>query len=484
MKNNFILYPLLFLVLGTVSSCKDFLQEDAPSTMTTDNFYKTEADAEAAVAAVYDGIYSRQLYLLSELPTDNAECGQGVANSYIFALDGFTFGPVNDRIETLFSAIYATVNDANVAVAKIPEISFDETKRNRLVAEARFSRGLLYYYLVRFFGAVPLVLEPTTSAENLNVAKSSVEEVYASIIADATFAEEHLDEVNASSDAGRATKASAKILLADAYLTLKDYENARIKAKEVIDLQSYGLEADYFDLFTPENKFNKEFLFAIQNKGFTGSSTGFSMSMYLPRSLIPLPGGGKVAGNSADVPTQEYYDSFAAGDLRRDRTFFTSYDAGAGAVTFKPHWYKYFDAAAIQNLGEADLNFAIFRYADALLIYAEALNELQDGPTAEAYDAINRIRRRAYGKSITTSDATVDLVNLTKADFQEAVLNERRWEFGYENKRWFDLVRTGNLLSVLRSKGNANVRDYHVLFPIPQRELSVNSNLTQNEGYN
>ena len=128
------------------------------------------------------------------------------------------------------------------------------------------------------------------------------------------------------------------------------------------------------------------------------------------------------------------------------------------------------------------MNYPILRYSDLLLTYAEALNEI-GGPSAEAFEAINKVRRRAYGKPVATANATTDLQGLSKTALQDAILDERRWEFGFENHRWFDLVRTGRLLSTLQAKGNTAIRDYHVLFPLPQRELDVNKSLTQNKGY-
>ncbi|QNL48177.1 RagB/SusD family nutrient uptake outer membrane protein [Olivibacter sp. SDN3] len=472
----------------SVLSCKDFLKEDARSDMTAGNFYQTEADAEAAIVAAYDlmnnqwDIYYRGIYLLAELPTDNATCGVGVANANIFALDDFTFGPVNDRINVVYTAHYAGIKNANAAIDNIPAISFNEAKKNRLLGEAHFIRALLYYNLVRLFGDVPLVLHQATSLNEVEVERAPVEEVYQQIVADLTFAEENLDEVNNSANIGRATKASAKAILASVHLTRKEYAMAKTKAEETLSLSGYGLEANYFDIFTPENKQNREFLFAVQNKGMTGTENGFGLALFLPRATIPLPGGGTVAGNSADVPTEEFYDSFSQGDLRRDRTFFTEYDAGAGRVTFKPHWYKYFDPGAVSTLGEGNLNYAVIRYAEVLLIEAEATNELE-GPTETAYQAINQIRRRAYGLPINLPDAAVDLNGLSQSQLREAILAERRWEFGFEGIRWFDLVRTGKLQEVLQEKGIQGVRDHHNLFPLPQRELDVNKLLVQNPGY-
>jgi hypothetical protein len=478
----------MLVTLVALASCDDFLQEDPASTMVVDNFYKTEADADAAIVGVYDGlndqsnIYYRGFYLLAELPTDNAECGQGVANSYIFALKDYSFGPVNDRIYTLYTSVYKTIANANVAIDKIPGIDFADAKKNRLVAEARFVRALLYFNMVQLFGEVPLVTTQITSLSEVNTPRSPVADVYAQIIDDLQFAELNLNTTNSTADAGRATRSAAKGLLAKVYLTLKQNDKARDKATEVLNDSQYGLLPSYFDIFTPANRFNKELIFAIQNKGNTGASNGFAMALYLPRSTIKLPSGGTVGGNSADVPTLEFYNSFAAGDLRRDRTFFTQYDAGAGLATFRPHWYKFFDPSAISTLGEASLVYPILRYADVLLIYAEASNA-QDGPSADALEALNKVRRRAYGKNIAVPDASVDLTALDQTGLADAILAERRWEFGFENQRWFDLIRAGKFLTTMRNKGYTTVKDYNVLYPIPQRERDVNKALTQNTDY-
>lgn len=484
MKN--ILYLLLLLI--SITSCKDFLQENPKSIMVDANFYKTEADAEAAIVAVYDGlnnqsnIFYRGIYLLAELPTDNAECGQGVANAYIFALKNYTHGPVNDRIDVMYTAVYKTIANANVAIDKIADIPMDDAKKNKLIAEAKFVRALLYFNLVRLFGDIPLVVNQVTSLENVNIPRTETSKVYEQIIADLAYAEQNLEAANSSANTGRAIRASATGLLAKVYLTLKDYPQARDKAKAIIEDGQFDLLDSYYDIFTPENRFNKEIVFAIQNKGNTGASNGFGMALFLPRSTIVLPNGGTVGGNSADVPTEEYYNSFKPGDLRKDRTFFTSYDAGGGMVTFRPHWYKFFDPSAISALGEASLNYPIVRYSDILLTYAEALNEI-NGPSPESFEAINKVRRRAYGKNIATANAEVDLSGLSKSALQDAILDERRWEFGFENHRWFDLVRTGKLLSTLQAKGNTAIKEHHLLYPLPQRELDVNTNLTQNKGY-
>lgn len=481
------IYLILFITVISPFSCKKFLEEKPNGTLTSTNFYKTAEDAQAAITSVYDGlndqwnIYYRGIYLLAELPTDNATCGIGVANPQIFALDQYTYGGVNDRIEILYKSLYKTIANANVAIDKIPDINFDALKKNQFIGEAKFIRGLLYFNLVRLFGGVPLVIHEVEDVNNVNQAKESTDAVYEQIISDLKFAEENLPVTFGSSDRGRATSTAASGLLAKVYLTLQQYENAKIEAEKVLNTLEYGLLEDYSAVFSPSNRFNKELIFAIQNKGNTGSGNGFSLALFLPRSTIKFSNGSYIDGNSADVPTEEFYNSFKTGDLRKNRTFFTKYNAGGGEVSFAPHWFKFFDSSALNNLGEGTLNYPVIRYADILLTYAEAINNIS-GPTAEAYEALNKVRRRAYGKEINIGSPTVDLSGLSQSGFNNAILDERRWEFGFENQRWFDLKRTGKLLTVLKSKGYA-IKDYNLLFPFPQRDLDVNKKLIQNEGY-
>jgi hypothetical protein len=310
-----------------------------------------------------------------------------------------------------------------------------------------------------------------------------VDNVNRQIIDDLQYGEQKLDEANTSANTGRATSAAASGLLSKVYLTLGKYDSARLEAKKVLDLPSseYGLLDTYFNIFSPGSRHNKELVFAVENLGNTGSGNGFGMALFLPRSTIKFADGTYLGGNSADVPTQEFYNSFKPGDLRKDRTFFTQYDAGGGLVTFKPHWFKFFDSSALTNLGEGSLEYPVVRYADMLLTYAESINEVQ-GPTADALEAVNKVRRRAFGKDANVADVSVDLAGVTQDAFRDSILNERRWEFGFEDQRWFDLVRTGKLISLLATKG-ITVNSYNVLFPIPQSEIDVNKNLTQNDGY-
>ncbi len=488
-KMKYFFYSLLLLVVSGLTSCKKFLVENPKGTLTDNNFYKTEADAQAAVTSVYDGlndqwnIYYRGIYLLAELTTDNAECGIGVANAYIRALKAYTHGPVNDRIQVLYQSLYATIADANTAIDKIPAINFDEGRKNKLIGQAKFVRGLLYFNLVRLFGPVPLVLHPVTDVAGAYPSREPVDNVYRQIITDLQYGELYLDEANTAAAAGRATSAAASGLLSKVYLTLGKYDSAKIEAKKVLDLPAseYALLDNYFNIFSPGNRHNKELVFAVENLGNTGSANGFALALFLPRSTIKFADGTYLGGNSADVPTTEFYNSFKAGDLRKDRTFFTQYDAGGGLVTFQPHWFKFFDSSALTNLGEGSLEYPVIRYADLLLTYAESINEIQ-GPTAEALEAVNKIRRRAFGKGINTPDVSVDLAGLSQEAFRDSILNERRWEFGFEDHRWFDLVRTGKLISLLATKG-ITVNSYNVLFPLPQAEIDVNKNLTQNDGY-
>jgi hypothetical protein len=183
------------------------------------------------------------------------------------------------------------------------------------------------------------------------------------------------------------------------------------------------------------------------------------------------------------LPTEDLLSSFEPGDHRYEATFFEEYFY-FGNNTFDPHIWKHWDQDAYPpaETGQSGANFPVMRYAEILLIYAEALNELNRGPTQEAYDAVNQVRQRARN-----GDDTVlpDLTGLDYMQFQSAVLREKRCETVNEGHRWFDLVRTGNLETfVKRAKGGkADPQPHHYLFPIPQREIDLNDQLEQNDLY-
>lgn len=472
----------LFLLVFVFASCEDFLAEDPKSLVAIDQFYETADDALAGVNAIYAPLPTTEFhdFLMTIATTDDGYVEAGAGAALVQAMWRYTFTPNNTRVFTPFWEIqYQIINRANSAIANVPAVEMDVNLKNRLLGEAHFLRAFAYFKLVRFFGGVPLLTSPTVSSEGVKVERASAESVYEQIIADLTFAEENLMEQSLT-EKGRPSVGAAKGLLARVYLTRENWSDAAQKAKEVIDLGSYNLMSDYSDLFNSATEDNNESIFAYQYAAQDGF--GFPSKRYLPRNVIP-----NWRGLGAFAPTQNLYESFEPNDLRRDITMVSSWTTDGGqTLTFNP-WFRKFWDMSIDNTDNAAIDVPIIRYADILLMYAEALNEA-GGPTPEAYDAVNMIRRRGYGLAIT-SPSDVDLpAGLDQEAFRQAVWKERRWEFGGEYHRWFDLKRTGRLMPVVSDylnsvEGTSTFEEKHLLYPIPQTEIDANPNLIQNPNW-
>lgn len=470
---------ILILLLTVLTSCSDILNENPKSIITTETFFNTQEDAILAVNSIYEALYlqnnhSRPQLFLTVLATDDSQLRH--LNDYQF--DSNYGGYLQEN----WRAHYILINRANLALTEIPELEFNEAIKNRLLGEARFLRALAYFRIVRFFGDVPLITEPTKSLDDVNIPRTPSETVYTQIINDLEFAENNLFSAK-NTESGRATINAAKALLAKVYLTRENWEQAVNYSNEIITAGENRLMEEFPDVFVPENENNEEIIFAIQYQSGSGRPS-YQLRYYLPRNL---PGSPQVArGLAAYLPSQELYDSYREGDLRRDWTLFTEYTHMGETASFPPHWHKFMDYNTLSNTADNDTDFPLLRYADVLLTYAEALNEL-NGPTAESYEALNKVVRRAYGRGINGS-SDVDLIGLSQQEFRQEILNQRRWEFAGEYHRWYDLKRTGQLIPVmsewLENQGFLlPVPEYKTVYPIPQREMDLNPELVQNPGY-
>jgi hypothetical protein len=482
MKN--IVYLLsAFLVLSGCSK----LDEDPASYLTTDQFYQNEQQAVAAVNGVYrklfesgQSLYNSLIQIGVEMATDDYEAGPRARNAHVRAISGLTHDASNDRMEQLWKQSYDAINAANIAVdriALIPEGKIGSTVRSRLINEAKFLRALNYFNLVRWFGDVPIVLHETTSlkAEELSIEKSPEEQVYQQIIQDLKDAEA-LPTANeySANDAGRATSGAAKSLLAKVYLTRKNWQLAAEKSKEVIESNTYGLFTDFADVFNVATKNGKEHIFSVQFKG----NANFQGNSLASRSAAnEVPG---INGDYADALHKAggLYGSYSADDKRKAVTFVSAMvsPTDGKTYTFDPHFHKYYDPSVVGNQGQSSKNFPIIRYAEVLLIFAEATNELNNAPTTQAYWAIDEVRKRA-GIARLQDVAP----NLSADQFRDSVFQERRKEFVYEHQRWFDLVRRGAdyYVSTLKAAGKTLAAPKHLHFPTPQRELNLNPKLKQ-----
>ena len=481
------------LSAGLLVSCTE-LEVQPTSFVTEDNYFNTQDDAIASVTAAYaslsldpgeQSLFGRNLYFLTDMGSDYASAGVSATNPQVRAMSSLTHDATNDRVQVAWRQIYNGINRANVSIDNIPKVTGTDAVKNRLILEAKFLRALLYFHAVRIWGGVPIVLHEPTSIqlESLKSKRATVDEVYAQIISDLKDAES-LPSTYPANDAGRATSGAAKAILAKVYLTRKDWPNAIAKAREVINGgYGYALFESFGDIFNKTKKNGKEHIFSVQfepNQAGNGSSgNNFQGTSFT----------GFTATEPADIISDValFYDIYAPGDTRRDVSYAKQIlnPATGTLYTFpKPLFKKYLDLTNLATPGNVSINFPIIRYADILLSLAEAINE-QGAPTPEAYELINQVRRRAFGKPITTPDASVDLSGLTQATFRAAIQEERKKEFVQEGQRWFDLVRWGTLVTEVKKVTAKNsVSERNNLYPIPQSERNIDPvGLPQNPGY-
>jgi starch-binding outer membrane protein, SusD/RagB family len=499
------------LILTGIFSCTT-LEEDPQSFLSTDQFYKTSDDAVAAVNAIYFSLNNNQpegqhqMYgslfnTAMDMATDDLTSGPGTPNPNVRSLAILTHTSTNIRIIQMWQQQFFAINRANAALERIPYIEMNQALKNRLLGEALFLRALFYFNVVRLFGDVPLLLKDQTvlPLNQLQVPRTPKEEVYAQIISDLTQSVDHFS-VGATGEPGRATAGAAKSLLAKVYLTRMEWSKAVATAEEVIDgPYGYDLFENYSHVFLPAYKNGKEHIFSAQFKSFAQGQGHAST----PRSIYTgIPG---LKGSYGDQVTfyQEGDDTFFSiyklyteKDKRRDVTFvkhFVSPTNGkkyglpinnpAVASDSTPFFNKYWDPGAISNTNESAANTPILRFAEILLIHAEAENEL-NGPTLKAYTSYNRVRQRA---------GLDPLDGLSKDQFRDSLYLDRRLELVYEFQRYFDLIRQtgseftgvgpdgrGTLLINLQKAGKTNVASRHYLFPIPYDEMVRNPKLTQN----
>ena len=487
----------LFIASGWLGACTDFLKEEPTDRYVIDNFYSSRTDAEAAVAAVYQQLYSiyeRHMFLLNELPADDEKNGLGMPNQFLQDLEYLRFTSENQFTREMWQRNYSGIARANTAIINIPTINMDETIRNRLVAEAKFLRALYYFNLVRFYGDVPIILQ-LESVEDALGPRAPKAQVYEQITQDLLDAETDLPISYGDQDVGRVTRGAAKILLGKVYLTMREYQKSVDKLAEVVENEGeygYGLHDNFGDNWEPATENGLEMVFSIEFMDPPGEGNS---AMILQGPKYSLPGGFGVLGltnsNEADIPTRDLYDRYSDEDERKAATFTTDFVSlidGSIHTSTIPIFTKYWEEGE-RNPANSDANMHIIRYADALLMYAEALNEI--GQTGPALTHLNRVRERAFN----TPDQ--NYVGLSAEEFRTAVWLERRLELAMEGHRWFDLARTDRFVERMKehaayeasvAESNKveiaqNIQPHMVLMPIPQREVDLNTVLEQNPGY-
>jgi starch-binding outer membrane protein, SusD/RagB family len=472
------------LAAASLAACTDMLTERPRSTIVTETYFTNANDARAAIAAAYrplstGDLWSQSLQWGVNAASDESRVGPEEENANIVSLTQLRWTSTNPYTTGVWRGLYQMITRANLVVEKVGAIEMDAAAKGQIIGEAKFLRALGYHYLVRLYGDVPLV---TTTEEQLGEgARRPVADVYAQIVKDATEAEAALPVSWPATDKGRAPKAAAQALLAEHYLWRKDWANAAANTQKIIAAGTYSLVPNYINAFLPGSQNRPEEIFAAQASSANGAVAISTAEWTYPRFMNPNSAGGW----GTYQPLTAFIGSYPAGDYRREVSFFTRGRLSTGQDTsFVPHIYKY---RPTQRPGlPQDVNWPIFRYADVLLMHAEALNE--QGQTAAAIGFVNQVRARARNGagSETRAEPANLATTLTQAAAREAIFDERKWELAFEGKRWFDMVRRGfdYLRTALAADPTAtDVQQTDMLWPIPQQQIDLNPALTQNPGY-
>jgi starch-binding outer membrane protein, SusD/RagB family len=514
MKKTYLLIAALAL---TATACKkDFISLLPEDTLPEVNFYQTDEQLQAAAIAAY--IPLRDVltndYFASEMHADNthyqpAPNNRGSANIFRESGADWNNDGTNDYINSIYFHSYTGISRANILIGRIPGAkSATDAGKAKADGQAKFLRALNYFKLVRLFGGVPLYLTEVTQADEAFLPRASAEEVYAQIIADCKDAIAELPAPEFP-QTGEATRGSATVLLADVYVNLKRYDEAEVLLNTLPAMGYKLILTGYADAFSPANKNKEESLFEVQYQTVAGNG---NQPNTFPQSFLPkttnttlitgAPSSNTVSTGGWNKPVQDLIDTYETGDKRLEASIavaegtyddsyvmtlsanksILNYVPAAGKVG-QPYIKKYLDLPFIVA-GSSSANWPIYRYAEALLLLAEALNEQGKSPLVP----LNAVRNRAGLGDITETNKDV---------LRDIIFHERRVELAFENKRFHDLQRNPKGLAIMEAyaaKAKAtypllsptafNIQPYKFLLPIPQPERDLNPDLTQNPGYN
>jgi tetratricopeptide (TPR) repeat protein len=500
---------LLALVIVLLTSCSGFLNnQDPQSFLSPKTFYKTETQMKEAINGAYSAL--QQLYsgdglfwIMAEERSDNTtfqfeEADRGrQANE---KADFFQMHPATPVVRQLWKEMYAGISQCNSILDHIDKANLTDQEKNQISGQAEYIRALLYFDLVRLYGGVPLILHSITTpneATKKSSKRASSDSVYTQVLNDAQNAVDKLPLTWPTNEVGKATKGAANTLLGLVYLTRKDYPDAINAFHEVIKSESYSLISNYASLYGTNNKYNSESIFEI---GFNGDVTG-EQSNYIYH-FAPFNSGSDIIGfhnlgghAGYNIPTRSMLRAYKKGDARKDASiawYVKSENKRFGVALGDsiPYIKKY--AVKPVEPSKQSVDFYVYRYAQVLLWYAEAMNE-EYGPndpakySMSAFHALNKVRNRAGLGSLKTG--------LSQLQFRKAVYHEERIESAFEDHRWFQLLRTGRAIEVMTKQGEEikkhhkhldpadyNIQSYKLLLPIPAREVEL-TGIKQNPGW-
>lgn len=501
MKNITKIFFTLFVL--AFSACSDFLQEDLQGTYSNATFYKTEAHALLAISGVYNSASfvstNNDLWVFGDIASDDATKG-GLAGdqSDIQFIDEFSYSRNNGALEKIWKHYYEGISRANYLLYYGSDIEMDADLKSRILGEAKFLRAYFYFNLVNIFGEIPLKLIPPINLDEINKAKSSTDIIYGQIEKDLNEASEVLELNYTGSDVGRVTKGAALGLLAKTFLYQQKWNEALTAIAKVDALGMYSLQEVYKNNFIDTTQNNSESLFEIQHLSDQVPKLGSHLNQYFSPS--------KDNGYFFNVPLQNFVDEFelTAASITDPRLDYTVGQRGQKWINGEdfdpitdppsPPWSptgflqkKHAQPnKEISTPGDASLNYVYLRYADILLMKAEALNELNQ--SAESIIPLNAVRKRAResylydvdlpGFGVVPDDLLPDILSTNQQAVRDAIRHERRVELGFEFHRFFDLMRYGQTTADVALAGTGFVYAQHHTFPIPQSELDTNPQIT------
>ena len=462
MKKILVLASLATLLM---TSCGDsFFDLEPASSVTIDKVYKTASDYNVAVIGCYAKLQSQVNFYTEccEYRSDNLSLGAPTAGTQDrYDIDHFTEKPSNGILSSYWANFNNNVYRCNLLLDQIDGANFAENLKKQYKGEAMFIRALNYFNMYRIWGGVPATKHVVSAAEALKVARYSDVQMFDLIAGDLKeiVDNNYLPETYSSADMGRATSGAAKALLGKVYLTFHKWTEAKDILSQLIG--KYQLVSPIAQVFNVDNKNNNEIIFAVHfNKEIEGEGHSYWYNLT----------------NASDDTNQtsSLLNTFPTGDARKDLITYVQVEKNVRLMN------KFYDTKSptFKTVGNDQI---LLRYADVLLMYAEALNEIQydasEGSLALKY--LNAVRQRAGISNLTAKQLP------TQEKFRKGILVERQREFPYEGQRWFDLVRMGFAKSVMAENG-VEIKDYQLLFPIPQQEIEKvgdKSILWQNPGY-
>lgn len=471
-----------------VQSCsEDFLDVPSQAKQQVSAFWQSEADATKAVNAIYANLRSWNNVAFApvaveSLGSDETEKGSSPNDASFFNnFDNFTVTETDGQVQDFWAGQYQTINFTNQVLDNIPAISMDENLKARYLAEAKFVRAYAYFRLVRAFGDVPLRLSLPKDPSEYNIPRTPKEQVWAAIESDLTDAAAVLPVNYGSADIGRATKGAALSLHAKVAMYQQKWNDVLNYTNQVMGL-GYSLFPNFEQQFRVNNENNSESVFEIQSDLIVGNAPASNSQYAQIQGVRAITGGGW----GFNVPTQELANAFETGDPRRDGTIIfrgettpngDAIPAAGDNPMYNQKSYVPFNMYVSGYNEGVQQNIRVLRYADVLLMNAEAANEL--GNTTQALSSLEMVRARARG----ANNAILPRVTTTdKTQLRLAIWHERRVELAMEFDRYFDVIRQGRAAEIFGPKGwKPNKNE---VWPIPANEIDLSAGvLTQNPGY-